>query len=290
MLSNTIANRMQQNPRNFITNICNSIIKRYDSEYIEHTPEYLHQNRIEFEKPIFDYLREQYLPFLKNWWKTYTLPSAAEAKNSILIYETRQHENLEFLLYNSTFYCPNWTLTIYCTRQNYDSICSILAHNKDRASLHIVNEKSGEYIADRNGYISFMKSAQLWTSLPYEYVLLLEMDAYLLRRVPTTLTADYYCAAWPWHLDFPGGSGLTVRKVAAMREICAQLPESATVIFDQDYWASAGIKELKKTADNSLFSEAVLFQNPVGVHQWWTFMQPDERYIQCYIDYLMLKA
>jgi hypothetical protein len=277
---------MQQSSGNFVA----SIYKKIESRGEIDRREYLSKNRTELEKPIFDYLRAQYLPFLQEWWKTYTLPAATTANRSIVIYETRKHENLEFLIYNSTFYCPNWTLTIYCTHQNYDHICSILAHNKDRAALHIVNEKTGEYTSDRNAYISFMKSRQLWDSIPYEYVLLLEMDAYLLRHVPATLTADYYCAPWPWHPDLPGGSGLTIRAVAAMREICAQLPESADAIFDQDYWGGAGIKELKKSFNNSLFIEAGLTINPVGVHQWWTFIQPTPEYIQYYIDYLILKA
>lgn len=277
---------MQQTTSEFITTLYKQIEERGAIDRLE----YLRRNRTELEKPIFDYLRLCYLPFFRNWWKTYTLPAASTAKKSILIYETRQHENLEFLIYNSTYYCPNWTLTIYCTRQNYDYICSILGHNKVHAALHILNEKTGEYTSDRNAYISFMKSAELWTALPFEYVLLLEMDAYLLRHIPATLTADYYCAAWPWHLNFPGGSGLTVRNVATMREICERLPESANAIFDQDYWAGAGIQALKKKSDNSLFSEACLLQNPVGVHQWWTFIQPMTKYLPFYIDFLTLKA
>ena len=250
----------------------------------------MHQNRIEFEKPIFDYLRGQYLPFLKDWWKTYTLPAASTAKNSILIYETRQHENLEFLIYNSTFYCPNWTLTIYCTQENYDYICTILAHNKSHATIHIITPKAGEYNADRNSYNAFMKSAQLWDALQFEYIIIIEMDTYLLRHVPVTLTADYYSAEWPWKEGEPGGSGISIRRVATMREICAELPEYANTFFPQDGWAAEGIKALNKTYDNSLFVEAGIHTDPVGTHQWWTFIEPFEEYIEYYVNYITLKT
>ena len=277
---------MQQSPREFIKTIYKKIESRGEIDRCE----YLCKNRTELEKPIFDYLRAQYLPFLQEWWKTYTLPTATAATNSILMYETRQHENLEFLIYNSTYYCPNWTLTIYCTHQNYAYICDILAHNKDRATIHILTPKAGKYTEDRNAYNIFMKSAQLWASLPFEYVIIIEMDTYLLRHIPMPLTADYYCAAWPWLSDVPGGSGISIRKVAVMREICEQLPTLADSVFQQDGWASEGIKELKKTYDNSLFLEAGIVENPVGVHQWWTFIEPFEEHIQYYARYLTLKA
>ena len=80
----------------------------------------LHKLHINLEKPIFDYLKSQYLEKFRKWWDTYTLPS--KSKYNIVLYETRCHSNLEFLIYNLTYFAENYGLILYCSEANYDYI------------------------------------------------------------------------------------------------------------------------------------------------------------------------
>jgi hypothetical protein len=271
-----------------VVNICNDIITKNDG-YIELNQEYCNANRIVYEKLIFDFLKSNYMDFLREFWASYTLPNCRDTKNAVFIYETREHENLEYVIYSTLFYSPNWTLVIYCSEANYEIVCGILGHNKEHADIRLI-ETARDYVQDKVGYNIFMKTAQLWVSLPYKYVLTIEMDAYLLRHIPEELDSDYYCSEWPWNNEFAGGGGLTIRNVSMMQRICTELPHLEGEIEPQDCWAVVGLKELCGSANNILFTESVPHENPVGVHQWWTFIWPHADIIQLYSNYLMLKV
>jgi hypothetical protein len=239
--------------------------------------EALHKFHTLYEQPIFDSLRERYLQKLKSWWYNYDLPIVSSTDRCIVIYETRCHPNLEFLIYNLTYFARGWGLIIYCSKYNHDFINKILNQNKFRAILHIVRDDEGTKSV-RDDYNQFTKSYTFWNSLPCKYILMCEMDAYLRKRVPDDITDyDYVCCNWPWHHNLPGGGGISFRKVSSMKRICIEHPQLAKDYFAQDDWAAEGCVSLGLVYNNIYLVEALhSITDPIGFHNWWTFIDVNQ--------------
>lgn len=240
---------------------------------------HLHRLRMELEPVIFNHFIKKYLPTLQNWWKNYKLPLVSD--RAIIIYETRTLPHLEFHILNTCYFAKGWSLIIYCTRENIDEIIRILGPNHHRATLRLIEVG----YKSRDTYISFYKSRQFWESIPATYALCSEIDSYLRKPIPETISEyDFVCARWPWHPNICGGSGLTIRRISAMLRICDELPGYAEQYFDLDSWAAYGVKDLGLTYNNSIFMEAEPLADPVGLHQWWTFYSPNSPYILRYFE------
>ncbi len=240
---------------------------------------HFHRLRMTLEPIIFNYFIKKYLPTLKVWWQNYKLPLVSD--RAIVIYETRTLPHLEFHILNTCYFARNWSLIIYCSHENIDEIYRILGPNRFRATVRLI-EKDDRSPRDR--YISFYKSRQFWESIPATYALCAEIDSYLRKPIPETIRDyDFVCARWPWHSHICGGSGLTIRRVSAMLRICDELPGHAEQYDDLDSWAAYGVKDLGLTYNNTMFMEAARIEDPVGLHQWWTFMRPPSLHILRYL-------
>ena len=254
--------------------------------------ELLHKYHTHYESPVFDHLRTTYLSQLKSWWDTHTLPLVSETDRCVVIYETRKHPNLEFLIYNLTYFAPNWGLIIYCSKENHNYIAEILKHNRFRALLHIVRDDEGGREV-REEYNTFVKSSQFWDSLPCAHILMCEMDAYLRKRVPEDIiNYDYACCYWPWHPQLSGGGGISFRKVTYMKKIASEFPTLAKEYFAQDDWAAEGCLRLNLKCNNSYLVEADHNNtDPIGFHNWWTFINPNNLvyFSNVYDKYLTLE-
>lgn len=252
----------------------------------------LHTFHTHYEKPIFDSLKTRYLSKLKEFWSVTTLPLISNTDRSIVIYETRCHPNLDFLIYNLTYFARGWGLIIYCSKANYNFINNILQHNRFRAILHIVREDEGGKQV-RDDYNEFVKSSLFWNSLPCSYILMCEMDAYLRKPVPDDIVIyDYICCNWPWHSLLPGGGGISFRKVDSMKKICKEYPSLTTDIFAQDCWAAEGCIRLNLTYNNTYLVESSHdIKDPIGVHNWWTFINSIKFYdfLPIYEKYLTIE-
>jgi hypothetical protein len=118
---------------------------------------------------------------------------------------------------------------------------------------------------------------------------MIELDAYLRDFLPDCSEYDYVCAKWRWS-DDPGGGGLTVRRVSKMLELLEADPYLAQTIPHQDYWVSAAISKYGGSINNTMFFESYLCPDPVGVHQWWTFIPMFEKDALIVLaEYLTLK-
>jgi hypothetical protein len=233
------------------------------------------------EKPIFDELRRNYLPFLKSWFSTYILPDYVHTNKVLFLYETRCHENLEFLLYSSIYFAQGWGLHIVCSETNKEFILEILKHNANAAYIQVLDETGVGYVENRNSYNAFMKTPAFWNSFPESkhWILTIEVDSYLRKPIPIEALNYSYCGAcWAWK-DGPGGGGITLRSIQAMKDICARFPTLADEIWPQDCWAAEGIRQLGYSYNSTFFMESCLQVDAIGVHQWWTFCLPldDER-------------
>jgi len=250
----------------------------------------LHIFHTQYEKRVFDYLKAKYMRQLDGWWKNYSLPLISETDRCIVLYETRCHSNLEFLIYNLTYFAQGWGLIIYCSVANYEFITRILDHNRFKAMLHVVrNDEGGREVRDE--YNAFVKSSVFWNSLPCKYVLMCEMDAYLRKPVPdSVIEYDYACCSWPWYKDLPGGGGISIRTVRGMRRICNELPDLSEKHFAQDCWAAEGSVKLGLRWNNTYFVEAAHnIIDPVGFHNWWTFIDARSACTDRYDKYLTLE-
>ncbi len=225
-----------------------------------------HQCRELLEPLVFRYMRDTYLPALRAWWSTHRIPS--HAQNSLVVYETRRHAQLEFLLLNLCYFAPDWALTVYCSEENYAYIREIVGARG--AAIHILRPTEGSYDAERNEYNAVLTSRKFWEGLQqFQHVLLAEVDSYLvapLACIPDLCDYDYIASKWIWALSEPGGGGLSIRRVSYMLQLC----ELGIVAPMQDTWVAEGIKRLGGCVGSS-FSESVLIEQPIGVHQWWSF-------------------
>jgi hypothetical protein len=252
--------------------------------------EFLDANHKTIEPLIFEHLRATYFPFFQNHWATYKLPSYNEAKNAIFIYETRCHPQLDFLIYNATYYARGWGLLIYCTDDNEAYIKKILGPTASLAAeFRIIKNGGNEYKSARDAYNEFLKSGDFWGSVDKEYLLMMETDTYLRRPIPADFCSYAYIAsAWPWKAG-PGGGGLSIRRVASMKAIALLYPEATVSIWAQDEWAATGVIHLAMKYNNEYFVEADIRNvDPCGLHQWWTFisLQSFSSKVQIYNRYL----
>ena len=73
------------------------------------------------------------------------------------------------------------------------------------------------------------------------------------------------------------GGGLTFRKKSAMIDICTRYKDSEDLT--QDLYISKGIRQLNYRMPSyfeaiPIFGESCIYEEPVGVHQWYTFFYP----------------
>jgi hypothetical protein len=117
----------------------------------------------------------------------------------------------------------------------------------------------------------------------------MEMDTYLRKPIPDTIFRyDYVGAPYAWDESISGG-GLSFRKRSKMLEICSRYN-----IFEpgQDIYACKGMKAIGASVpsfEESMehFCESCLYEDPIGLHQWWTFfslnIQEDDYIYKCYM-------
>ncbi len=231
-----------------------------------------HRCRELLEPIVFQHMRETYLPRLREWWSTHVIP--ADAKRSIVVYETRNHEQLEFLILNLCYFAPDWALTVYCSEENYTFVKEIVGVKG--ATIRIHRPAEGDYASERNEYNAVLTSRQFWKGLThFEHVLLAEVDSYLVRPLSTITDLDdydYSASKWIWNTAAPGGGGISLRRVSYMLQLC----DVGITVSMQDVWVSEAIQQIGGSV-GSHFSESVLLEEPIGVHQWWSF------YFQYYI-------
>jgi hypothetical protein len=244
--------------------------------------EFNHTFRMILEKPIFDKLRELYMSKLKETWIAGN-GFSNNPKHTIFIYETRCHENLEFLIYNLYYFTRSrsWAVLFYCTAEVESYIRSTVGPLADTIQFTPIpsvfsstdsNDSHGE---NRNIYNDMMLSMEFWQSLSdrsISHILVAQTDCYLRKPLVIDVDAyDYIPAPWAWAPNSPGGGGLTIRRVQKALDIHKRFPELACG-QGEDFWFSEGIVKVGGTVDNFLFAESYMNPDAVGVHQWWTFV------------------
>lgn len=237
----------------------------------------LHEKRMKLEPLIFDVLKYKYLDTFEKFWNTHTV--LKDTNKSIIVVERRIHENLIFLLRNVFYYARDWAITVICSDINYNYVKTVCTTNNCSVNIVPLFEGNPERDVARKEYNDLLKKYSFYIQIPYEHLFLVETDSYLRKPIDETMFIyDYVAAPYSWDNSSAGG-GMSYRKRSMMLDICERFKSESPM---QDCYALEGVKALGyKTPPFEIgvkyVSESCFVNDPMGVHQWWTFFTSNEK-------------
>jgi hypothetical protein len=245
---------------------------------LTNTEKPLHSLRMNLEGPIFDSLQQRYGKALKEFWANATFPKVSETPNTVLMVERRIHPNMEFCLQNFMYFTreQNFSLTIVCSKENEAHIRKILDKHIETTDLRVLWETNIEADAAYLEYNELYKNENFWESIPAKHILSVQTDCYLRKPLVNSIwEVEYVACPWAWKPLFVGGSGLTFRNREAVIDMCKRGKKK--VGLGEDVFFSQSCLVLKKKVlpleiAETIFSESRFVDDPVGVHQWWTYL------------------
>lgn len=254
----------------------NHILKSYNTEedIKKCNKESLDMYRYDLESYIWQHLLFKYGNSLNEFWKTHEFPK--KSKYAWVIVERRCHPNWWFVVRNIAWANPSFSLYIYCSDENYEFVTTLLG---DKArNVNIIRWFKG-FATRQDGkdqYAQTFKLPGFYGQIDAEYLIRVEMDTYIRRKIPESIfKGDYYGAPWGWNPEMPGGGGLIIRKIKTMVDICNK--ERSTNLEADDDWLGKkvvehGLEYPSLEYRKEIFSENFPVLDPIGVHQFWTFL------------------
>jgi hypothetical protein len=240
------------------------------------TDELRHQKRMRMEPLIFDVLKKKYSAALDTFWETYTPP--VQSDRCVLIVERRIHENLEFVLKNAAYFCRGWSLCFVCSDLNLDYCRAIAGKHADNIHYIVAYRGNPDRDTGRREHTLLLKNADFYAGMPWKHLIFSQEDAYFRRPVPERLVECYDFAASPafWDTSMMVG-GISYRNRDAMVRVCREFQED---IFWEDCFFDKGTKALglrRPAFQEALdyFGESCFSEDPIAVHQWWTYFYLD---------------
>jgi hypothetical protein len=242
--------------------------------------------RNKLEPFVFNALEQLYGAKLTEFWKTYTPPK--KAKKAFMITEGRIHPNLWFVLRNIAWAGPDMAVYIFCSDQNYDYIISLLGDKAPHFNVIVAFNGDPPKEQAMQEYNNFLTSYTTYQLIDAEYVMTIQMDVYLRKRLEDHLFHyDYMACRWAWKSDEPGGA-VSIRRISKMIELCQKarpdlavncnIPEDEFInrLIISNNCLQAPVME---NIENLLESIHVfttqqgsrLITDPYVVHQAWTF-------------------
>lgn len=260
--------------------------------------ESLDKYRCDLEPYIYQHFLVNYGKQLDNFWKTHQFPK--KSKYAWLIVERRCHPNWWFMIRNIAWAAPHFSLYIFCSDENYNFVRTLLGDKADNVT--IIKWYKGFAIRQegKDQYAQTFKLAGFYKQIDAEYFIRTEVDAYVRHKIPESIfMGDFYGAPWGWKPQMPGGGGLIIRKIQTMIELC--IKEKYIGIEADDDWVSKKVIEYgyeypPLEVRKEIFSENFPVLDPIGVHQFWTFLDNFEiqnsdrfkehlkRYLKIYIE------
>ena len=242
-------------------------------EYIKENidPTFLHEKRMRLEPLIYDILKSKYYTIFDNFWNENKIKDSNKA---IVLVERRIHENIAFILRNMFYFARDWSIVVVCSDKNYNYLKNICKGQENNVKLLQLFETSPDRDTARNEYNSMLKSAEFYESLPYEHLFIVQTDTYLRKPIDESMFEyDYVAAPFNWDYKSAGG-GMSYRKRSSMIDICNNFKKD---VSSEDCFISENVKLLGYKMPDYLegmkyVSESCFYVDPMGVHQWWTFM------------------
>ena len=226
------------------------------------------------EPYFYSHLTENYGKMLQEHWNTYLPPR--ESEHAFVIVERRAHPNFRFVLQNMAWAAPHMAVYLFCSDENLAFIEAILGDKI--SSFHIIEAFQGDVSREEGkiGYNDIMTDYRFYESISSSYILTIQMDNIIRRKIPASMfVGDYWGNPWAWRSHAAGGGGATVRRVAAMIELCKKHRPDPTI--DVPPLEDAWIAEHTHSFPDFEFRRAHLMESiptndPVILHQFWTFM------------------
>lgn len=141
---------------------------------------------------------------------------------------------------------------------------------------------NNENISTLQDYNSLLTSKKFWAQIPFDMVLILQMDAKLLRTGIEEFLMYDYCGA-PWTFQQHGGNGgLSLRNVQKMIDVIEEFPyQGASVHGYEDVYFSNHIDKvggkLAPREVNAKFScEAIFSLGTFGYHAIDKYLTKEE--------------
>ena len=252
------------------------IFDEFSQESDQLTAEQRNKKRLALDPFVYGILQSKYGAHLKAFWITHTLPKATGSY--FVLVERRIHPNIEFVLQNAAYFGRNWGLVVVCSDMNLEYLRDICAPHQD--SIHFLplfhgNPDTTQAKADYN---SLLKQADFYKNLPGEHHIFLQVDTYFRKPIPEAWKEyDLVAAPYEWDESSVGG-GLSYRKKQSMIAICQTQADTS---IDEDSFVCQGAKALGMKLPPfetgiTYVAESCLYEDPIGVHQWWTFFSPKE--------------
>lgn len=247
-----------------------------------------HQKRVRLEPLVFDVVKKKYGAALDTFWESYTPPKNAE--NCVLIVERRIHENLEFVLKNAAYFARGWSLCFVCSDVNIGYCRAIAGKNVANVNYVVAFRGNPDRDTGRKEYSDLLKNPDFYAGMPWKNLIFTQTDAYFRRAVPETIVNyDFLASPAFWNTESMVG-GISYRNRDAMVRLCREFKED---IFWEDCFIDAGSKALalrRPTFEEALefFSESCFYEDPVAVHQWWTYFFFEMEDAEAYF-HIMLK-
>ena len=122
-------------------------------------------------------------------------------------------------------------------------------------------------------YNALLKNPEFYRYLPAEHCLFTQTDAYLRKHIPEKmLEYDFLAGPIAWDTSSAGG-GLSFRRRSAMIELCTKYKgtESGEDVYISNGVKALGLKRPEFMEAITYIAESCLYEDPVGVHQWWTY-------------------
>jgi len=220
--------------------------------------------------------KEHYLGFFRAYWDLYELP--AKSPNAMVIVEPRQHSDLEFVIKNTAYFCPGWSLWVFASEENIEFVKSLLGHNLSRTNI-IIFTKGNITI---NQYNNLLLNRKFWELIDAERCLIFQTDT-IIRRfgINEFMEYDYIGAPWPHKNNRIGNGGLSLRRRTEM--ISAINNQSCISVENEDEFFSRWIYRDGSTSIVPSYETALSFSveniyhpNSLGAHQLFKWSQyPD---------------
>lgn len=234
--------------------------------------------RLSLEPYIYHYLMETYGPKLSAFWQTYNPPKTAS--RAFVIVERRQHPNFWFILRNMAWANPDFAVYIFCSDENIDFIKALLGEKTANFNLIIAFKGHASRDRGKKEVDNLLSNSRFYTYINSEYILTLEMDTFIRKKIPETLFEGIYWGnTWGWVPHTPGGGGVTVRNTKLCAEHCKKHRPDPNIDLHtaQDAWLSDTVYADKGDFPDVKFRVTHIMENipaedPVAVHQFWTYL------------------
>jgi hypothetical protein len=252
------------------------IFDEFSQTVDELTTEKRHTKRICLDTLIYDILKQKYGQKLKEFWDQYRVPTTSDS--TLVFIERRIHPNLAFVLYNAAYFAKQWNIVLICSDVNYDYCKEICGSNASFVDIRPYFKGIASPEAGKQEYNDLQKQTQLYESLPGDYLLFLEVDCYIRKPIPEEWKDyDLIAAPYEWDTEAVGG-GFSYRKKSAMIEVTKQYHDD---VWAGDTYTYKGMKALGYKIPSfeiglTYVAESCIYEDPIGVHQWWTFFFPNQ--------------